>query len=362
VKIVTVVGARPQFIKAAAISHCINKYYKNKIHEIVIHTGQHYDNNMSDLFFQDFQLKKPDYQLGIHGGKHGEMTGRMLEAIETVLISEKPDCLLIYGDTNSTLAAALAAAKLHIPIAHIEAGLRSFNLKMPEEVNRILADKLSSYLFCPTQTAINNLEKEGITSGIHCVGDVMYDVALLYQSHANNDVLHKYSLKRNEYYLATCHREENTDNPHRLENILKAFAKLAKHHPVVFPLHPRTRDRIEKYALTHLLNDLFVLPPLSYFDLLTLQQSAKAILTDSGGIQKEAFFNQVPCITLRDETEWVETLELEWNQLTGDDPEKIYHAALQAVPGRKNTFPYGEGKASQKILETLLENIDQCVV
>jgi UDP-GlcNAc3NAcA epimerase len=357
-KIVTVIGARPQFIKAAALSRTIRDNYQGYIQEISIHTGQHYDHNMSKVFFEELDIPQPNYNLEISGGQHGSMTGRMLEGIENVLLKEKPDWLLIYGDTNSTLAGALAAAKLHIPIAHVEAGLRSFNMRMPEEINRILADRVSSLLFCPTITAVNNLKSEGITNGVHDVGDVMYDVALFYgeRSRQNSRVVKTFGLTEGKFALATCHRAENTDDPKRLSSILHSLDEIASHLQIVFPLHPRTRKLINDYDLNHLLLKLIVTDPLPFLDMIALEQSSSFILTDSGGVQKEAFFYGVPCITMREETEWVETVDLGWNRLSGASTNSILSAVndiLKNPPSGVNAKPYGSGDAASKIIALL---------
>ena len=358
-KIVTVVGARPQFIKAAAISRVIRDDYAGKIEEMLVHTGQHYDENMSKVFFEELDIPHPKYNLEISGGQHGAMTGRMLEGVENVLLQEKPDWLLIYGDTNSTLAGALAAAKLHIPVAHVEAGLRSFNMRMPEEVNRILADRVSSLLFCPTEAAVNNLKAEGVSRGVHNVGDVMYDVALLYRDRArqNSTVLQTLGLTPGAFALATCHRAENTDNPQRLGSILSALAEIATQLTVVMPLHPRTRKLIGDYGLASLLDQMTVTDPLPFLDMVALEQASRVILTDSGGVQKEAFFYGVPCITMRDETEWVETVDLGWNQLVGTSTPSILSAVngiMQSPPKGVSAKPYGTGKAASDILALLI--------
>ncbi len=356
-KIVTIVGARPQFIKAAAVSREILKS-SGKIEEVIVHTGQHYDQNMSQVFFDELEIPNPKYNLEISGGLHGLMTGRMLESIEHVLVSERPDWVLIYGDTNSTLAGALAAVKLHIPVAHVEAGLRSFNMRMPEEVNRILADRVSTLLLCPTKQAVENLAREGIAKGVHNVGDVMYDVALHYRARArtHSRVLHTLGLTEKGFALATCHRAENTDDPHRLSEILEALACIAKNIPVVLPLHPRTRKLIREYELERFLASLCVVKPLAFLDMVALEQAAKVILTDSGGVQKEAFFYQVPCITMRDETEWVETVDLGWNQLVGASCHRIMTAFSQLMDGRtiEQPTPYGSGVSSRSIIEVML--------
>lgn len=357
-KIVTVVGARPQFIKAAAVSRVIRTDFADRVEEVLVHTGQHYDDNMSKVFFEELDIPKPKYNLEISGGHHGAMTGRMLEAIEKVLLQEQPDCLLIYGDTNSTLAGALAAAKLHIPVAHVEAGLRSFNMRMPEEVNRILADRVSSLLFCPTQAAADNLKAEGLLKGVHNVGDVMYDVALFYRERArqHSAVLGRLGLARGAFALATCHRAENTDDPVRLSAILSSLAEVSKHESVIFPLHPRTRKLIGDYGLSRYLTNLTVTDPLPFLDMVVLEQDAHVILTDSGGVQKEAFFYGVPCITMRDETEWIETVELGWNQLVGADSQKIVQSYFSAKPpATRHSSVYGSGTAAVTILRILLE-------
>lgn len=356
-KIVTVVGARPQFIKAAAVSRVVRSEFAGKIEEILVHTGQHYDDNMSKVFFEELDIPEPRFNLEISGGHHGAMTGRMLEAIEKVLLQEKPDWLLIYGDTNSTLAGALAAAKLHIPVAHVEAGLRSFNMRMPEEINRIMADRVSSQLFCPTQAALDNLKAEGVTQGVHNVGDVMYDVALFYRDRAklHSQALASLNLGRGEFALATCHRAENTDDPKRLGQILFALAELAAQYPVVLPLHPRTRKIINENGFGGFLEKLRVTEPLPFLDMIALEQGARLILTDSGGVQKEAFFYGVPCITMRDETEWVETVDAGWNRLVGADSSKILAAAQNIHRPDTQVIPYGDGRASSKILECLMK-------
>lgn len=358
-KIVTIVGARPQFIKAAAVSRVIRNDYAGKIDEILVHTGQHYDENMSKVFFDELDIPRPKYNLEISGLQHGAMTGRMLEAIEEVLLEEKPDWLLIYGDTNSTLAGALAAAKLHIPVAHVEAGLRSFNMRMPEEVNRILADRVSSCLFCPTETAANNLKAEGVSQKIiHNVGDVMYDVALFYRDRAREQsaIMRTLRLEPGQFSLATCHRAENTDDSTRLGAIMSALSEIATQHPVVMPLHPRTRKLIGDYGLAQQLDNLIVTDPLPFLDMVVLEQASRVILTDSGGVQKEAFFYRVPCITMRDETEWVETVDLGWNQLVGASTDSILSAMNGIMRSSREDVtskPYGSGRAAQHILAHL---------
>lgn len=299
-KLLTVIGARPQFIKASAVSRVIQAENARGagLHEVIVHTGQHFDANMSKVFFEELSIPEPDYHLGIASLGHGAMTGRMLEAIESVLLKEKPDMMLVYGDTNSTLAGALAAAKRHVPVAHVEAGLRSFNKRMPEEVNRILTDHVSDLLFCPTQSAVDNLVNEGIRSGVHLVGDVMYDVTLHYRElAATRHSLEKWGVNEKGYALCTVHRAENTDDATRLLGILAALRDIAEEIPVILPLHPRTRKIIDTMGQPEALRGLTVLEPLSYLEMLRLEMSAKVILTDSGGVQKEAFFTA--CRALR---------------------------------------------------------------
>jgi UDP-GlcNAc3NAcA epimerase len=359
-KIVTVVGARPQFIKAAAISRAIRRHNADSgapIREVLVHTGQHFDRNMSEAFFGELDLPEPDFNLEIAGLPHGAMTGRMLERLESVLQEEVPDLVLIYGDTNSTRAGALAASKLHIPVAHVEAGLRSFNMRMPEEINRVLADRVSTYLLCPTTQAVDNLHQEGVTNGVHLVGDVMYDVTLYYRGKAASNIdLGRWGVQPGAYVLATIHRAENTDDTERLAAIFSALGEIARECPVVLPLHPRTRNLIRNLGKEDWLRNLTVLEPVSYLEMLRLEMSARAIVTDSGGVQKEAFFHGVPCITVRDETEWVETVELGWNELVGADLARILAAFTDRKErSRRDTeHPYGDGDAAGKILDVLV--------
>lgn len=348
-KIATVVGARPQFIKAAPVSRVLRRAHQ----EILIHTGQHYDANMSDIFFDELHIPRPDFHLGIGSGRHGAQTGAILEKVEDVLIQETPDALLVYGDTNSTLAGALAASKLHIPVIHIEAGLRSFNRRMPEEINRVLTDHLSSRLFCPTETAVKNLAAEGITKGVFQNGDVMYD-AFLYNlelAKEKSNVLQTQGLKPKSYVLCTIHRAENTDDPARLTQILKAVSEISV--PVVLPLHPRTRKIVHQLGLTSLLDRVKVLEPVGYLDMIALEANTLKLVTDSGGVQKEAYFAGVPCITMRDETEWVETVEVGWNRLTGADEEKILEAVERFTPPEHRPTIFGEGKAAEQFVTML---------
>lgn len=359
-KIVTVIGARPQFIKAAAVSRVIRDRYAGQIEEILVHTGQHYDENMSQVFFDELDIPRPRYNLEISGGNHGAMTGRMLEAVENVLLQERPDWVLVYGDTNSTLAGALAAAKLHMPVAHVEAGLRSFNMRMPEEINRILADWVSSMLFCPTETAVANLRAEGITNGVHNIGDVMYDIALFYRDQARRQskCLQKLGLAEGGFVLATCHRAENTDNLERLKGIVTALGRIAARLPVVLPLHPRTRKLLIDHDLYGMLGSVKVTEPLPFLDMVALEQAANVILTDSGGVQKEAFFYGVPCITMRDETEWVETVGTGANRLVGASASAILAAFDDAMNKTRTAIhdkPYGDGDAAGKIVALLVQ-------
>jgi len=335
-KIVTIVGARPQFIKAAVLSRELRKEHT----EILVHTGQHYDQNMSDVFFKELGIPAPDYHLGVGSGPHGKQTSEMLAAIEQVLLNEKPDWVMVYGDTNSTLAGALAASKLHIRVAHVEAGLRSFNRLMPEETNRVLTDHVSDLLLCPTQTAIDNLGKEGITQGVHLVGDVMYDALMWAAEQGNgNALLDQLGVAPKKYLLATVHRAENTDNPERLSGILEAFNHLEE--PLIWPVHPRTRQKLHEMDW-HPAPHVRLIDPVGYIDMAHLESHARVIFTDSGGVQKEAYWLGVPCVTLRDETEWVETVESGWNQLTGADSKTILQAVkMKANPGTSspgNTF------------------------
>jgi len=356
VRVISIVGARPQFIKAGIVS----RELRNKcVKEIFLHTGQHYDFNMSEVFFKELNLPKPDYYLGIGSGSHGEQTGKMLIEIENVLLKEKPDIVLVYGDTNSTLAGALASAKLHIPVAHVEAGLRSFNKTMPEEINRVLTDHISNLLFAPTYIAVENLRKEGIFKGVYNVGDVMYDVALESIKKVNEqEVLDKYNLKSKEFILTTIHRAENTDNKDNLFNIIEAITEIAKKGiKIIFPIHPRTKKFIEKYNIDLRVQNLLVVEPVSYFEMLVLEKNAKVIITDSGGVQKEGYFFGTPCIIPRNETEWVELIDIGFNTLTGAKKEKIIYATLKefySCKEIKENNIYGDGKASRKIVDILV--------
>lgn len=359
-KIITIVGARPQFIKASALSRAI-EMRSAQVDEILIHTGQHYDHNMSDIFFSEMKIKKPDYFLGIGGCTQGAMTGKMLESIETILMQEKPDWALVYGDTNSTLAGALAAVKLHIPLAHVEAGLRSFNRKMPEEINRILTDQCSDILFTPSSQAKLQLEKEGIPSHkIWECGDIMFDASLHYRNRAQGEskILNTLNLKKKNYFLTTIHRAENCDNQERLTEIVQGLNKIANVLPVIFPLHPRTKQALKNYGLTEFHPNLIFIDPVGYLDMIALESNARLILTDSGGVQKEAYFFHVPCLTLRDETEWVELVDAGFNQLVKAESNSIYEAALQMIEKdiNWNISLYGKGNSADIIIETLLKS------
>lgn len=359
-KIITIVGARPQFIKAAMLSRAIlfNEKYKGAFEEHIIHTGQHYDENMSKIFFSQINAAKPTWQLHCGNTSHGDMTGRMLIEIEKILIDSKPDYVVVYGDTNSTLAGALAACKLHIPVVHIEAGLRSFNKKMPEEINRILTDNVSSILCCPTKTAVKNLNDENIHKGVFHVGDIMYDAALYFGKVAEekSNIIDTLNLREKQFRLCTVHRAENTDNIERLTGIISALNEMSTSEmPLVFPVHPRTKNCIKKYPqLDKLLNNknILTIEPLGFLDMVMLEKKAELILTDSGGIQKEAYFHRTPCITLREETEWVETVDAGWNIIAGYETDRILESINKVCP-KEDIEEYGEGNTANKILELL---------
>lgn len=352
-RVITVVGARPQFVKAATLSRQFQLY---GIEEKIIHTGQHFDANMSDVFFDEMEIPKPAYNLDIHGVTHGTMTGRMLEGVEKILINEKPDGVLVYGDTNSTLAGALAASKLHIPVVHVEAGLRSFNMRMPEEINRILTDRISTLLLCPTDTAVNNLQKEGFDNfNIKIVknGDVMQDAALFYAQKAEqkSDILKKLNVSK--FVLATIHRQENTDNPENLNGIVAALNKINSHTPVIVPLHPRTRNILKEKKIVL---EFTIIDPVGYFDMIMLLKNCELVITDSGGVQKEAFFFGKNCITMREETEWIELVENGFNIVTGSNPSKILDAYQRSLV-KKPDFTinlYGNGKAAEKAVDEIM--------
>ncbi len=369
-KITTIVGARPQFIKAGAVSRAVQAWNRadagTPIDERLVHTGQHYDANLSKVFFDELRLPRPAVNLEVGSGSHAEQTGRMLVRLETDLLAHPPDVVLIYGDTNSTLAGALAAAKLHVPVAHVEAGLRSFNRRMPEEINRVLADAVSTLLFCPTRAAAENLAREGVTRGVHRVGDVMYDSVLYHGRDARqrSDILRRLDLEPKAFYLATIHRAENTDDAERLAGILDALAGIDV--PVVLPLHPRTRKTLGA-GLARVGGRVRLVDPVPYLDMLALEQGARLILTDSGGVQKEAYWFGVPCVTLRDETEWVELVEAGCNRLAGARTETILAAvaafetggpAAPELPADRPTDLYGDGHSAERIVRTLAAEKD----
>ncbi|TLS69046.1 UDP-N-acetylglucosamine 2-epimerase (non-hydrolyzing) [Mariprofundus erugo] len=355
-KIMTIVGARPQFVKAAVVSREMNK--RSGIHGVLLHTGQHYDANMSDVFFDELDIPRPDYHLGIGNGTHGQNTGRMIEAIERVLFDERPDWVLVYGDTDSTLAGVIAAVKLHIPVAHVEAGLRSFNRKMPEEYNRVLADHASTLLFAPTAVAERNLAHEGIPARmVQVVGDVMYDASLYYggKAESQSDILRRLALVEQPYILATVHRQENTDDKQHIENILEAFSHAPC--PVVWPVHPRTHKQMRAFGLS-LPESVVAIDPLGYLDMVKLEKNAALIATDSGGVQKEAYFYGVPCITLRGETEWVELVDVGANRLVATDVDAIIAGYAHISTSLKNLpVLYGNGDAGCKIVDSLQDHL-----
>jgi len=347
-KIFTVIGARPQFIKAAPVSKALREAGHQ---EFLVHTGQHYDPQMSQIFFDEMGIPAPNVNLEVGSGNHGWQTGQMLIGIENLLLKEKPDCLLVYGDTNSTLAGSLAAAKLHIPIAHVEAGLRSFNRQMPEEHNRVLTDHAADLLFCPTQTAVENLAKENIMQGVHQVGDTMYDAVLQFSalSESRSTLLATLGVPSKGYLLVTVHRPANTDNPENLLAIFDAFRDLDE--TIIFPIHPRTRGKITKLIdnIENFAPNIKLIEPAGYLDMLSLEKNARMILTDSGGIQKEAYWLGVPCITLREETEWVETVNTGWNKIVGASTKSIYSAVTNWVTPEDAPNFYGDGRAAEKI-------------
>ena len=351
-KVISIVGARPQFIKAATLSR---QFRLLGVQESIIHTGQHFEANMSDIFFREMEIPKPAYQLDIHTLSHGAMTGRMIEGIEKALQVEKPDGVVLYGDTNSTLAGALAASKLRIPIVHVEAGLRSFDMTMPEEVNRVLTDRISSILFCPTEAAVNNLKREGfdnMPARVVNSGDVMYDAALYYEDKAQlkSDILRRIGTKK--FVLATIHREENADSPEKLRSIIAGLNEIHKQIPVVVPLHPRTRNIL---AQQYILPNFIIIDPVGYFDMIMLLKNAELVITDSGGVQKEAFFFGKQCITLREQTEWIELVEKGLNVLVGSDSRRLI-SAFNSFSTQESDFSanlYGNGHAAKTIAEII---------
>ena len=342
-RIMTVVGARPQFIKAAAVSRALAA--RDDMTEIMVHTGQHFDDNMSKVFFDELDIPPPSHSLDIHGGSHGDMTGRMLGALEAVMLEERPDWVMVYGDTNTTLAGALAAAKLQIPVAHIEAGLRSFNRRMPEETNRVLTDHLSNLLLCPTRQSVTNLAREGITAGVHHVGDVMYDATKFAaeRAHKRSTILEDLGLTPGRYALATIHRAENTDDPTQLRTVMDWLVAQAEEAPIVFPVHPRTRDALARADIEP--RGVTMIKPVGYLDMALLLDGAVAVYTDSGGLQKEAYFHETPCVTLRSETEWTELVDCGWNRLWTEP----------AYKPRTEVTDYGEGQAAERILAEMAD-------
>ncbi len=360
-KLITIIGARPQFIKAAPFS----EEFRKENTEILVHTGQHYDANMSDIFFNELGIPAPDYNLGVGSGNHGKQTASMLAGIEEIILEEKPDGLLVYGDTNSTLAGALAASKIHVPVYHVEAGLRSYNKLMPEEQNRVLTDHISYMLLCPTQTAVDNLRKEGITVGVVNTGDIMYDavlrnIGIANQKYANgvwfDEIARENGETKNlieqDYYLATIHRAENTDNREKLASIFKAFNELDK--PVLLPLHPRTKNLLGNLDID--MKNTIIIKPVGYLLMLYLTSNAYMVITDSGGLQKEAYFLKTPCTTLRDQTEWVETLENSWNVLSKINVEEIKTKVKRELTCLQHPQPksFGDGHAAQKICDAIV--------
>ncbi len=354
-RILTVVGARPQFIKAAALSHAVAHRQAEgfAISEVLVHTGQHYDARMSDVFFDELGIPAPAHHLGVGSAQHGEQTGEMLKRLEPVVLSEKPDCMLVYGDTNSTLAAALVASKLCIPLAHVEAGLRSFNRAMPEEINRILTDHVSDWLFCPSGVALDNLANEGIRRGVHVVGDVMYDVQRLTMARlgGTNPVAAGLGLEDGGYVLVTIHRASNTDDPARFAALTAMVASIGSSVPVIWPVHPRVRSYLADWSAP----GVHLTEPAGYADMIALEHGATAVATDSGGVQKEAYWAGVPCLTLRNETEWTETVDQGWNMLVGDRLEEVpaLVSALDVVRGLDRPPVYGDGDAANRIIALL---------
>jgi UDP-GlcNAc3NAcA epimerase len=353
-RITTILGARPQFIKAAPVCRALRTA---GINETIIHTGQHYDHVMSQIFFDQLGIPTPEVNLGVGSGRHGEQTGAMIAGIEDILLARRPDQVLVYGDTNSTLAGALAAVKLGIPIAHVEAGLRSFNRRMPEEHNRVLTDHVADWLFCPTATAVTNLAREGVTRGVAMVGDTMCDAIHCFMPVAEQKttILWDLSLSAGDYVLATVHRPSNTDDAEQLGHILMALAAVDE--PVILPIHPRTRSRIRNHTtLQQILNrgNLRVIDPVGYFEMLVLTNNARIIVTDSGGLQKEAYICGVPCVILRDETEWIETVEAGWSVLVGSQTSRIYEAISSFKPSKNRTTLFGDGNAAKSIVNYLL--------
>lgn len=361
-KLLVIVGARPNFIKVTPLIEEIERFNKMKrgcrFNYCLVHTGQHYDYEMSKIFFQELEIPKPDYNLGVGSGSHAWQTAETMEKLEPVILKEKPDLVVVVGDVNSTLAGALVAAKLHIKICHIESGLRSFNKEMPEEINRVLTDHVSDILFCPTKTAVENLKKEGIKRGVYNVGDIMYDAFLkgVKIAKERSKILKRLKLRPGEYFLLTLHRSYNVDNPERLKKILTTINKSVER--IVFPIHPRTQKQLKKIKyLSSSLKNFQIINPIGYLDMLWLEKNAKKILTDSGGVQKEAYFARIPCITLREETEWVETIISGWNILVGDKSSKILSSIKKFNPPKSYTRYFGNGKSAEKILKVLCKKV-----
>ena len=358
-KVITIVGARPQFVKAAMVSRALQS--QSNVAELLIHTGQHYDEEMSNLFFKELDIRQPDYNLEVGSASHAMQTARIMESLEPVLLKETPDWVVVYGDTNSTLAGTLVASQLNISVAHVEAGLRSFNRAMPEEKNRVVADHLADLLFAPTKEAVSNLQREGIAGDkVQQVGDVMYDAALYYSARSGQagPLLRELNVQKKQYLLATVHRAENTNDSARLHAIFNALMEIAETTPVVIPLHPRTRKRLQEEGLLDgVMSRLHITLPMGFLDMITLIKNASTVATDSGGLQKEAYFFGVPCITLRDETEWVELVELGVNKLAGSDPRSIVES-FNAMKGKTSIVEgvYGDGHAAEKIVDCLLKH------
>lgn len=362
-KLLTVVGARPQFIKAGVVSRILRERYSDQFLEVMVHTGQHYDENMSRIFFEQLDLPQPKIDLEVGSGSHGAQTGKMLPLIEEQIVFERPDLLIVYGDTNSTLAAALAAAKLHVPVAHVEAGLRSWNRKMPEEINRVVVDHVSDLLLCPSDVAVQNLKREGVTQGVFITGDVMHDSALYCAERAEqnaghfNQRLNDFGVQPGDYALATVHRAENTDEPEKLRQIVSAFDQLTE--KVIFPAHPRTRAVIQKEEIS-LGENIVLSDPFSYLDMILFLKNAKMVFTDSGGVQKEAMFFETPCVTLRQETEWTETVDAGWNLLAGSDTASILKSAekhLGMIRKNKDSI-YGSGRSAENVIDSIVSFFD----
>lgn len=353
-KILSIIGARPQFIKEAVIQNEIKKF--NDMEEIVVHTGQHYDSNMSRVFFDVLNMRKPDYNLGIKASKHGEMTGKMIIELEEIILKEKPDVVLVYGDTNSTLAGAIAASKLKVKIAHVEAGLRQEPKDMPEEINRVLTDRISNYLFTPSNLGVENLRREGITQGAFFTGDVMYDIFLKMKPRFDYSLMEKLGLKENQFIMMTLHRDFNVDVPHRLEKILKDVNKISKEIKVVLPLHPRTKKRITEFGFTHLTSEILITEPIDYLQLMGLTQNCYMVITDSGGYQKEAYFSRKQAVVIMPDTSWRELTDLGLNILSDED--NIYRNVMEAKTVEYVENIYGDGKAAEKVIYILRQGLE----